>query len=103
MRGMNEIMRQAQMMQRKMAQLQEDLKSRELEASAGGGMVTVRVTGGQEILSVIIDPSVLEGGDVEMVQDLVLAASNEALKKAREMMEKEMGQITGGLKLPGMF
>lgn len=103
MRGMSEMMRQAQIMQRKMSQLQEDLKTREVEASAGGGMVTVKATGGQEILEVKIDPSVVEGGDVEMLQDLVLAATNEALKNAREMMEQEMGQITGGMKIPGLF
>lgn len=103
MRGMNEMMRQAQMMQRKMSQLQEELKTREVEASAGGGMVSVKATGGQEILEVKIDPTVVEGGDVEMIQDLVLAATNEALKKAREMMEEEMGQITGGMKIPGLF
>lgn len=103
MRGMSEMMRQAQMMQRKMSQLQEELKTREVEASAGGGMVSVKATGGQEILEVKIDPTVVEGGDVEMIQDLVLAATNEALKKAREMMEEEMGQITGGMKIPGLF
>lgn len=103
MKGMNEMLRQAQMMQRKMAEMQEDMKTREVEASSGGGMVTVKVNGGQEMISLSIDSSVVESGDVEMLQDLVLAATNEALKKSKAMMEEEMGNITGGLKIPGLF
>jgi DNA-binding YbaB/EbfC family protein len=103
MRGMQDMLRQAQMMQKKMATIQEELKTREVEATSGGGMVTVRATGGQEIVSVTIDKSVVEAGDVEMLQDLVLAAVRDALKKAKLMNEEEMGKITGGLKIPGMF
>jgi nucleoid-associated protein EbfC len=103
MRGMQDMLRQAQMMQKKMATVQEELKTREVEATSGGGMVTVRVTGGQDIVSVTIDKSVVEAGDVEMLQDLVLAAVRDALKKAKAMIEDEMGKITGGLKIPGMF
>lgn len=103
MKGMNDMLRQAQLMQRKMTKLQEDLKEREVESSAGGGMVTVKATGAQEIRSITIDPTIIESGDVEMVQDLVLSAVNDALKKAKAMMEAEMGQITGGLNIPGMF
>jgi len=103
MRGMQDMLRQAQLMQKKMAAIQEELKTREVEATSGGGMVTVKVTGGQEILSVTIDKSVVEAGDVEMLQDLVLAAVRDALKKAKAMIEDEMGKITGGLKIPGMF
>ncbi|MHC1701209.1 MAG: YbaB/EbfC family nucleoid-associated protein [Humidesulfovibrio sp.] len=103
MRGMQDMLRQAQMMQKKMTAIQEELKTREVEATSGGGMVTVRCTGGQEIVSVTIDKSVVEAGDVEMLQDLVLAAVRDALKKAKAMTEEEMGKITGGLKIPGMF
>lgn len=103
MRGMQDMLRQAQMMQKKMASVQEELKTREVEATSGGGMVTVRATGGQEIVSVTIDKSVVEAGDVEMLQDLVLAAVTDALKKAKTMMEEEMSKITGGFKIPGMF
>lgn len=103
MKGMNDMLRQAQLMQRKMTKLQEELKEREVESTAGGGMVTVKVTGAQEVRSIAIDPTVIESGDVEMVQDLVLSAVNDALKKAKAMMESEMGQITGGLNIPGMF
>lgn len=101
--GMNDLMRQAQMMQRKMAKMQDDLKARELEASAGGGMVTVRVNGDQEILKITIDPAAVDPEDVEMLQDLVLAATNEALKKAKDMVQSEMSSITGGMKIPGLF
>jgi DNA-binding YbaB/EbfC family protein len=100
---MNEMIRQAQVMQRKMSQKQEELKSKIVEASSGGGMVTVKVTGGQELAGVVIEPSVMESGDVEMLQDLVLTAANEALKKSKELMEKELATVTGGLNIPGMF
>jgi hypothetical protein len=100
---MQDMLRQAQLMQKKMATIQEELKTREVEATSGGGMVTVKVTGGQEIVSVTIDKSVVEAGDVEMLQDLVLAAVRDALKKAKLMNEEEMGKLTGGLKIPGMF
>ena len=103
MRGMQDMLRQAQLMQKKMATIQEELKTREVEASSGGGMVLVRATGGQEIVSVTIDKSVVEAGDVEMLQDLVLAAVRDALKKAKKMNEEEMSKITGGMKMPGMF
>ena len=103
MRGMQDMLRQAQLMQKKMTAIQEELKTREVEATSGGGMVTVRVTGGQELVSVTIDKSVVEAGDVEMLQDLVLAAVRDALKKAKLMNEEEMGKITGGMKIPGMF
>lgn len=103
MRGMQDMLRQAQMMQKKMANVQEEMKVREVEATSGGGMVAVRARGSQEIVSIVIDKSVVEAGDVEMLQDLVLAAVNDALKKAKGMMEEEMAKITGGLKIPGMF
>ena len=100
---MNDLIRQAQMMQKKMMKMQEELSKKIVEASAGGGMVTVKATGGQEIVEVRIDPNVVDPDDVEMLQDLVLAATNEALKKAKDMVQSEMAQLTGGLKLPGLF
>lgn len=103
MRGMNEMVRQAQIMQKKMTEAQEKLKEMEVEASSGGGMVKVKCTGGQDITSVEIEESVFESGDTEMLQDLVLTAVNDALKKSKDMMEAEMGKLTGGMKIPGMF
>jgi len=103
MKGMGDMMRQAQMMQQKMKQIQEDLNKRTVEATAGGGMVTVVATGSQEIVSVAIDKAVVDPADVDMLQDLVLAAVNDALKKARDMQQAEMGALTGGLKIPGLF
>jgi DNA-binding YbaB/EbfC family protein len=97
------MMRQAQMMQKKMQQIQEDMGKRTVEATAGGGMVTVVATGSQDIVSVKIDKTVVDPTDVDMLQDLVLAAVNDALKKAREMQQSEMAAITGGLKIPGLF
>ncbi len=102
MKGMNDLMRQAQIMQKKMAKAQEELKTKTVEASSGGGMVTVVATGGQDIQSVKIDPSAVDPNDLTMLEDLVLAATNEALKMAREMVEVEMSELTGGLNLPGM-
>jgi hypothetical protein len=99
---MQEMMRQAQQMQKKIAKIQEELATRTVEASAGGGMVTVTANGAAEIEDVRIDPSVVEPEDVSMLQDLILAAVNEALKKARELRESEMSKVTGGMKLPGM-
>ncbi|SDL12513.1 hypothetical protein SAMN05660337_2174 [Maridesulfovibrio ferrireducens] len=103
MKGMNDLVRQAQVMQRKMTQLQEELKESEVESSAGGGMVTVKVNGSSEVLSITIDPTVVESGDVEMIQDLVLSAVNDANKKAKAMMDSEMAKITGGMNIPGMM
>ncbi|WP_459939588.1 YbaB/EbfC family nucleoid-associated protein [Desulfonatronum parangueonense] len=103
MKGMGDLVRQAQMMQSKISKLQEEVGKRTVEASAGGGMVSVTANGAQEVLSVKIDPAVVNPEDVEMLQDLVLAAVNEAMKKAGDMMKDEMAQVTGGLKIPGMF
>lgn len=98
---MNELIRQAQMMQKKMLRTQEEIGKKEVETSVGGGMVTVKATCAGEILSVVIDPAVLE--DVDMLQDMVLSAVNEALKKGKDLMQGEMAQITGGMKIPGLF
>ncbi len=101
--NMKEMVRQAQLMQRKMTEKQEALKNMIVEASSGGGMVTVKATCSQELTEVNIEDSVMEAGDVEMLQDLVLTAANEALKKAKEKSEEELSQVTGGLSIPGMF
>lgn len=100
---MNDLVRQAQMMQKKMAKMQEELNSKTVEASAGGGMVTVTATGAQEISEIRIEKDVVNPEDVEMLQDLVLAATNDALKRAKDMVQGEMAQLTGGMKIPGMF
>ena len=102
MPNMGQIMKQAQKFQTKMAKLQEELSERTVEASAGGGMVTVVANGGQDVLSIRIDPEVIDPDDVEMLQDLIMAAVNDALNKAKAMMNEEMGQLTKGMNIPGM-
>lgn len=102
-KGLGNIMKQAQMMQQKMARLQQELEGREIEASAGGGMVTAVVNGKQQVLSLKIEQSVVDPEDVEMLQDLVVAAINEAIKKSQDMMQEEMGKVTGGLNIPGLM
>lgn len=103
MRGMNDMLRQAQIMQKKMADMQEALGEKTIEASSGGGMVTVVCDGKQEIRSITIDPNAVDPQDVDMLQDLVLAAVNEGIRQSKDMVEQEMGKLTGGLKIPGMF
>lgn len=103
MKGMNDLVRQAQMMQRKMSKLQEELDDRVVEATAGGGMVTVEATCSGSVKSLKIDPSVVDPEDVEMLQDLILAAINEAVKKGKETSQSEMQALTGGINIPGMF
>ncbi len=100
---MNDILRQAQVMQSKLTKLQQEMAERSYEAASGGGMVKAEVSGKQELRRLTIDPKALEGGDVEMLQDLILAAVNEAGRIARETMEREMNNISGGIKLPGIF
>jgi DNA-binding YbaB/EbfC family protein len=102
--NISNLMKQAQKMQKDMAKLQEELQDKTVEASAGGGAITVVATGKKEIQEIIIRPEVVDPDDIEMLQDLVLAAVNEALRKAEEMVSSEMSKITGGLGgLPGMF
>ena len=103
MRNMNDILRQAQVMQNKLAKLQQEMNEREYEAASGGGMVKAVVSGKQELRSLTIDPKALEGNDVEMLQDLIMAAVNEAGRIARETLEREMSAISGGIRLPGIF
>lgn len=102
--NLNNLMKQAQKMQRDMAKLQEELENKTVEATAGGGAVTVIATGKKEIKEINIKPEVVDPDDVEMLQDLVLAAVNEALRQAEEMANSEMSKLTGGLGgMPGLF
>ena len=101
---LNNLMKQAQQMQERVKKLQDEVAQKTVEASAGGGMVTVVANGRQEVLSIKIDRSVVDPEDVEMLQDLVSAAVNEALRKSQELMKDEMGRLTAGMGLPpGMF
>ena len=97
-----EMMRQAQQLQAKLQKTQEELANTTVEASSGGGAVTVVVTGNQEVRSVKISPEVVDAEDVEMLEDLVMSALNEALRKSQEMAASRLGALTGGLKLPGL-
>jgi hypothetical protein len=100
---MGNLMKQAQQMQQKMLKLQEEMARRTVEASVGGGMVTVTVNGKSEVLQVKIEPQVVDPDDVEMLEDLIVAGVNEALRKAQGMVAEEMGKLTGGMKIPGLF
>ncbi len=103
MKDMQEILRQAQQVQERIARAQEELAGKTVEASAGGGMVTVVVNGRQEVVSVRIEKEVVSPDDVDLLQDLVAGAVNEAISRSRKMMADEMAKITGGLNLPGLF
>ena len=100
---MNEIMRQAQQMQQKMSQVQNELAGRTVTASVGGGMVSVTVNGKNEVLSVEIDKEVINPEDRTMLQDLIVSAVNEGIRKAQDMAQEEMRKITGGINIPGIF
>jgi len=97
------IIKQAKKMQERMVELQEELAAKSVEATAGGGMVSVRVNGKFEILSLKIEKEVVNPDDVEMLQDLIVAALNEGVRKAQEMAASEMGKITGGMQIPGLM
>jgi len=99
---MGQLLKQAQKFQAKMAELQEELNQRTVEASAGGGMVTAVANGKQEVLSITIDREVVDPDDVEMLQDLILAAVNDALNRAKDMTNEEMGKLTKGMNIPGL-
>lgn len=103
MKDMGKLLKQAQQMQAKMAQMQAELAEKTVEASAGGGMVKVVMNGRHEVVSVAIDPEVVDPQDVEMLEDLVAAAVTEAANRVEEMMKEGMSSITGGMGLPGMF
>ena len=102
MKDFGNIMKEAQKLQAQMEQLQAEVAKKKVEATAGGGMVTVEANGKQEILSIKIDPEVINRDDAQMLEDLVLAACNEALRKSRELVQQELGKLTGGLKIPGL-
>ncbi len=101
--GMGNLMKQAQQMQQKMLKLQEEIAKKTLEASVGGGMVSVTINGKNEVLRIKIEPQVVDPNDVEMLEDLIVAGVNEAIRKAQDMVNEEMGKLTGGMKIPGLF
>ena len=100
--GLGNMMKQVQQMQAKMEEMQAELEKKEVEGSAGGGMVTVVVNGKSDIISITIDPEVVDKDDVEMLQDLIVAALNQAKEKANEMQQEQMSGLTGGLNIPGL-
>lgn len=102
MPNMGKLMKQAQQLQSKMAKMQEELSEKTVEASAGGGMVVAVANGKQELVSIQIEKEVIDPDDAEMLQDLVLAAVNDALNRAKDMMNEEMGKLTQGMNIPGM-
>jgi len=95
-------MKDAQKLQAQMAAMQEEVAKKKVDATAGGGLVTVEANGKQELTAIKIDPEVINKDDVQMLEDLVLAAANEALRKSRELVQQELGKLTGGLKIPGL-
>ena len=102
MKGFGNIMKEAQKLQAQMAAMQEEVAKKKVDATAGGGMVTVEANGKQELTAIKIDPEVVSKDDVQMLEDLVLAAANEALRKSRDLVQQELGKLTGGLKIPGL-
>lgn len=100
--NMNNMMKQMQKMQKQMEEMQAQLDQKEIEASAGGGAVTALVNGKKELLKITIDESVVDPEDVEMLQDLIIASVNEAMREAEAMVNKEMQKVTGGLNIPGL-
>ncbi|KRT75260.1 MAG: hypothetical protein XU13_C0003G0070 [Candidatus Rokubacteria bacterium CSP1-6] len=102
MKGFGNMMKEAQKLQAQLEALREEVAKKKVEATAGGGMVTVEASGNQEIVSIKIDREVINPEDAQMLEDLVLAACNEALRKSRELVQAEMGKLTGGLRIPGL-
>jgi DNA-binding YbaB/EbfC family protein len=100
--GMANLQRMAQQMQQEMLRIQDELANATVDGSAGGGVVRATVTGKQEVVSITVDPSVVDASDVDMLQDLIVAAVNDALRASRDLAEQKMAAVTGGLKLPGM-
>ncbi|WP_041273145.1 YbaB/EbfC family nucleoid-associated protein [Desulforapulum autotrophicum] len=103
MNNMNSMMKQAQKLQKKMLKMQEELATKTVEATAGGGMVKVIANGSQKIEAITLEREVVDPEDIEMLQDLILAATNDALNKSQEMVSAHMGKLTGGMNLPGMM
>ncbi len=101
--NMNNMIKQAQKMQQEMTRMQQELEEQEIEASAGGGMVTVKATGKKVITSISIKPEAVDPDDVEMLEDLIMVAVNDALNKVDEMAQNQMSKITGGMNIPGLF
>ncbi|MDY0222167.1 MAG: YbaB/EbfC family nucleoid-associated protein [Desulfobacterium sp.] len=100
---MSSMMKQAQKLQKKMLKMQEELATKTVEATAGGGMVKVIANGSQKIEAITLEPEVVDPEDIEMLQDLILAATNDALNKSQEMVSAQMGKLTGGMNIPGMM
>lgn len=103
MNNMNQMMKQVKKMQEQMLKAQEELGAKTIDGTAGGGVVSVTVNGHKKVLSITIKPEAVDPEDVEMLQDLVLTAVNDALAKAEELANKDMGKYTGGMKIPGLF
>lgn len=103
MKGLNGLMKQAQQMQQKMATLQKELETRELETSSGGGMIKIKITGKQQILSISINKECVDPNDIAGLEDLVKTAVNQAVKESQDMVSGAMSKITGGINIPGMF
>ena len=103
MNNMNQMMKQVKKMQEQMMKAQEELGSKTVEGSAGGGVVSVTVNGHKKVMGITIKPEAVDPDDVEMLQDLVLTAVNDAMTKAEEMANKDMGKFTGGMNIPGLF
>jgi DNA-binding YbaB/EbfC family protein len=103
MKNLGKLMKQAQEMQSKMAKIQEELANEEFEVSSGGGMVTVKMNGQQDMISIKIDPEVFKEDDREMLEDLIVAAVSEARRKALDLTKERMSELTGGMPIPGMF
>lgn len=101
--NMNQLLKQAQKMQTDMQKMQEDLETKEIETSVGGGAVTVKVNGKKEVVDIQIKPEVVDPEDIEMLQDLVLSAVNEALRSVDDMQSSQMNKLTGGMNIPGLF
>ena len=101
--NMNQLLKQAQKMQENMQKMQEELETKELESSVGGGAVTVKVNGKKEIVKISIKEEVVDPDDVEMLEDLVMSAVNEALRSVDEMQSSQMSKVTGGMNIPGLF
>ena len=101
-KGLGDMMKQAQKLQSKMMELQEEMANKTVEATAGGGMVTVVVNGKQEVISITIDPDVVDRQEIEMLQDLIIAAVNEGIRRAQQIWAEEMKKLTGGMSIPGL-
>ena len=102
-KGLGDMMKQAQKLQSKMMELQEEMANKTVEATAGGGMVTVVVNGKQEVISITIDPDVVDRQEIEMLQDLIIAAVNDGIRRSQQIWAEEMKKLTGGMSIPGLI